>query len=99
MPTFELQFSQNAKEDLKSFKKTEQTSILDAIPEQLASEPLTETRNRKPLRANDLAAWELRIDRYRVFYDVDSENSIVFIRAVGWKDHNILWIRGKEYTL
>ena len=99
MPTFELRFSQDAKEDLKSFKKFEQTSILDAIPEQLASEPQTETRNRKPLRTNDLAAWELRVDRYRIFYDVDSGNSIVFIKAIGWKDHNILWIRGKEYTL
>jgi mRNA-degrading endonuclease RelE of RelBE toxin-antitoxin system len=99
MPTFELRFSQDAKEDLKSFKKTEQTSILDEIPKQLASEPLTETRNRKPLRTNDLASWELRVDRYRIFYDVDTENNVVLIKAIGWKDHNILWIRDKEFTL
>jgi mRNA-degrading endonuclease RelE of RelBE toxin-antitoxin system len=99
MPTFELRFSQDAKEDLKVFKKTEQATILDAIPVQLASEPLTETRNRKPLRTNDLSQWELRVDRYRIFYDVDAENSIVLIKAIGWKDHNILRIRGEEYSL
>lgn len=99
MPTFELRFSQDAKEDLKVFKKSEQTTILDAIPGQLSSEPLTETRNRKPLRANSLAQWELRVDRFRIFYDVDAENSVVLIKAIGWKDHNILRIRDQEYTL
>ena len=99
MSAFELQFSRNAIDDLNVFKKFEQKLILDAIPEQLASEPLTETRNRKPLRANELAQWELRVDRFRVFYDVDADGQVVSIKAIGWKDHNILRIRDQEYTL
>jgi hypothetical protein len=34
---------------------------------------LEETRNRKPLRDNPLADWELRVGRFRVFYEVDAE--------------------------
>ncbi len=99
MPAFEIQVSRDAVEDLKVFKKFEQTIILDAIPQQLDSERLIETRNRKPLRPNELSQWELRVDRFRIFYDVDSENCIVLIKAIGWKDHNVLWIRDKEYML
>lgn len=32
--------------------------------------PLLETRNRNPLRPNETSQWELRIGKYRVFYDV-----------------------------
>jgi hypothetical protein len=60
---------------------------------------LTETRNRKPLRPNDLSSWELRVDVNRVFYDVDKDAAKVIIKAVGWKEHNKLFIRGKEYQL
>jgi mRNA-degrading endonuclease RelE of RelBE toxin-antitoxin system len=71
----------------------------DAIDQQLVSEPLTQTRNRKPLRPNDLATWEMRVGSHRVFYDVDEEGSKVTIKAVGLKEHNKLFIRGKEYQL
>jgi mRNA-degrading endonuclease RelE of RelBE toxin-antitoxin system len=43
--------------------------IVDAIDDQLIYEPHLETRNRKLLESNPLGAWELRIGRYRVFYD------------------------------
>ncbi len=98
-PTFEIVISEDAIEDLKVLKKPERTTILDGLTPQLAREPTTETRNRNPLRPNELSKWELRIGIYRVFYDVDDENSKVLIKAVGWKDHNILRIRGKEYLL
>jgi mRNA-degrading endonuclease RelE of RelBE toxin-antitoxin system len=66
----------------------------------LTAQPLTETRNRKPLRPNDLAAWEARIGgRYRVFYGVDATANRVLVKAVGWKEHNKQFIRGKEYQL
>jgi mRNA-degrading endonuclease RelE of RelBE toxin-antitoxin system len=96
---YSVKISESAIDDLRCLKKNEQTTVLDLIGQQLAAEPLQETRNRKPLRANDLSQWELRIDRFRVFYDVDTENHVVLIKAVGWKDHNKLYIRGEEHTL
>ena len=96
---FELEITDSALGDLDYFKKFEQRLILDEIETQLFVEPLTQTRNRKPLRPNDLSEWELRIDKYRVFYDVDIESNTVTVKAVGWKEHNRLFIRGKEFVL
>jgi len=96
---FVLEFTENALGDLDSFRKFEQTLILDQIHVQLTRQPTTETRNRKPLEPNALADWELRIGPYRVFYDVAPAEGIVKIKAVGYKDHNTLVIRGKEFTL
>jgi mRNA-degrading endonuclease RelE of RelBE toxin-antitoxin system len=96
---FVLDFTDAALDDLAFFKKYEQTLILDQIEVQLSYEPLNETRNRKPLELNALGEWELRIGMYRVFYDVDAEQITVKIKAVGYKQHNRLDLRGKEYAL
>ena len=60
---------------------------------------MTDTRNRKKLRPNDVSEYELRISKLRVFYDVDEEAKTVKIEAVGYKEGNRLFIRGKEYAL
>jgi mRNA-degrading endonuclease RelE of RelBE toxin-antitoxin system len=52
----------SAWKDLKSFKKSDQKQIVRGIDEQLIYEPSTETRNRKLLRPNKTAGWELRIE-------------------------------------
>lgn len=96
---FELAFTESAIDDLRYLSKTDQNLILDTVEQQLLQEPLTVTRNRKPLRPNDISTWELRIGQYRVFYDVDTENNVVTVKAVGWKEHNKLFIRGKEFEL
>jgi mRNA-degrading endonuclease RelE of RelBE toxin-antitoxin system len=62
-------------------------------------QPTIPTRNRKALRPNDLSEWQLRIGRYRVFYDVDAASNQVTVKAIGWKEHNRLIVRGKETTL
>jgi len=94
---FEIKITESALADLAYLKKFEQVIILDAMDRHLVTEPLTQTRNRKPLRPNDLAQWGLRVDKYRVFYDV--EGRVVKVKAVGWKEHNKLFIRGKEFIL
>ncbi|MBC6481196.1 MAG: type II toxin-antitoxin system RelE/ParE family toxin [Hormoscilla sp. GM7CHS1pb] len=96
---FELTFTASALDDLHYFKKSEQNLVLDSIEQQLIPEPLTVTRNRKYLRPNLLSSWQLRVGIYRVFYDVEPEEDVVIIKAVGWKEHNRLFIRGKEFKL
>ncbi len=96
---YEIAFTRDAFLDLKHLGKHEQQRIIEAIEAQLPAEPLSETRNRKPLRPNDLSAWELRVGRYRVFYDVSAEAGIVTVKAIGWKQHNRLFIRGREFQL
>ena len=67
---------------------------------QLAYQPLVETRNRKPMRPNPVAPWELRIGHLRVYYDVsEMPERIVFIRAVGIKYRNRVMIGDEEIEL
>ncbi len=96
---FTIELTEEALKDLKSLKRYEQVRVIDIVEKQLQREPTRQTRNRKPLRPNELSEWELRVDKYRVFYDVGLENEIVKIKAVGWKEHNRLFIRGKEFIL
>ena len=95
----DVDFTEDAIGDLHWLRKHEQGMVVDAIEQQLVHEPLIETRNRKPLRPNDLFQWELRAGRFRVFFDVADEDRVVLVKAVGWKEHNKLFIRGKEFQL
>jgi mRNA-degrading endonuclease RelE of RelBE toxin-antitoxin system len=80
-------------------QKYEQRLVADQIDEQLLHEPAHETRNRKRLRVNRVAEFELRVAKFRVFYDVDEKRNLVKIEAVGHKESSRLFIRGKEYEL
>lgn len=74
--------------------------MLEAIETQLVHEPLVETRNRKLLRPNPIAPWELRVGDLRVFYEVGAEApDQVSILAVGEKHGNVLRIAGEEIQL
>jgi len=80
---YNIELSKDALADLRWFKKHEQNEILDGIEANLGSEPTAETRNRKRLRPNDIAEWELRIGRYRVFYDVDDKGALSLLKPSG----------------
>jgi mRNA-degrading endonuclease RelE of RelBE toxin-antitoxin system len=96
---FKIEFTASALDDLAYLRKYEQSLILDQVEAQLTFEPLSETRNRKPLEDNSLAERQLRIGVYRVFYDVSTDEATVKVKAVGYKKHNALYLRGKECTL
>lgn len=96
---FTLTFTPSALEDLNYLTKAAQSTVLAAINQRLPFEPLVETRHRKSLAPNVLAGWELRVGDYRVFYDADVAANVVTIKGAGWKEHNKLFIRGKEYKL
>jgi mRNA-degrading endonuclease RelE of RelBE toxin-antitoxin system len=97
--THRVEIRDEALLDLRHLRAYEQRVILNAIEEQLPWEPEKETRNRKSLRPNDLAAWEMRIGNHRVFYDVRTASGEVIVKAIGTKEHGKLFIRGKEFVL
>ena len=68
------------------------------IEKQLTEQPEVETRNRKPMRPNPLAPWELRLGNIRVYYDI-GEEGIVKIRAVGIKTGNVVRIGREAFVL
>ena len=94
-----INYSFESLEDLHFFRKREQQETMDSIDAQLRYEPTVETRNRKELRPNEVASWELRFGRFRVFYDVDEEDRNVSIEAIGFKIGHELFIRGERTEL
>jgi len=92
---FEVKFVRGACDDIAGYAARERRLIMDGIAAYLEADADTETRRRKRLRSNPLAPWELRMGIYRVFYEV-RDKSVVRVLAVGHKEHNELYIRGRK---
>jgi mRNA-degrading endonuclease RelE of RelBE toxin-antitoxin system len=88
MYVFEIRFAEGVEEDLRNIRMYYRNEILDAIEQQLAHEPDTQTKNRKLLEnvippwQTVAPIWELRVGEYRIFYDVSRADSVVYVRAV-----------------
>jgi len=94
---YEIQFAEAVKSHLEALTAGQRKAAFDAIGTQLAHEPLKETRNRKPLRPNPIAPWELRVGSLRVFYDVvEGPPPVVNVLAVGIKERTQLRIGAKR---
>jgi mRNA-degrading endonuclease RelE of RelBE toxin-antitoxin system len=93
-----LCFTPNSDADLKHYRAFDQRSIVDAIKVHLAFDANIETNRRKRLAEHPIAAWELRAGKYRVFYELEGEAAVKIV-AIGHKEHNSLFIRGKEVEL
>jgi mRNA-degrading endonuclease RelE of RelBE toxin-antitoxin system len=94
--SYRIEYSPEAFEHLRTLTAQQQAVVLNAVDRRLAHQPRVETRNRKPMRPNPLAPWELRIGSLRVYYDVEEKPvPAVLIRAIGIKERNRVLI-GKE---
>jgi mRNA-degrading endonuclease RelE of RelBE toxin-antitoxin system len=96
---FEIEFTSGAWQDLQSLRKYDQQILKETIETQLTTQPTTQTHNRKRLKPNPLAEWELRVGRFRVFYDAFEEPKKVKVNAIGYKQGSQLFIRGEESEL
>jgi mRNA-degrading endonuclease RelE of RelBE toxin-antitoxin system len=93
---YRIEYSPDAEDHLLALTVRQQRIVLDAVDRQLTHQPAVETKNRKPMRPNPVAPWELRIGDLRVYYDVETETEpVVRIRAVGIKLRNRVRI-GKD---
>lgn len=88
---YEIRYSPSVTADLNQMKVFLRRQILDSVDEQLSHVPTMPTRRRKSLHGlvppfeADPPIWELRVGEYRVFYDVDKIERIVYVRAVRHK--------------
>lgn len=97
---FVIDYSPDAEDHLRALTSGQRSIILDSVEEQLAYQPDVETRNRKPMRPNPVAPWELRIGDFRVYYDIVQEPvKRVLVRAIGIKIRNSIWIGREEVKL
>ena len=101
---FELGFAPEVIEHLAVIERKHHTLIQTTLDEQLVFAPDQVTRNRKPVEqpAPFGATWELRFgprNRFRVFYEVDLVERIVWILGIGVKERDRLLIGGEEFRL
>jgi hypothetical protein len=89
---------------LRAIEANYYSLIPTTIQECLSYEPDVTTRKRKPLKRPVFfeATWELRFgpgNQFRVFYDLDHQQHVVAILAIGIKRGNRRLIGGKEILL
>jgi len=95
-----IEYSPEAEDHLRWLTAPQQRTVLDAVERQLLNQPSVETRNRKPMRPNPVAPWELRIGNLRVYYEVSEESEpTVTILAVGIKEREQVLIGGERIKL
>jgi mRNA-degrading endonuclease RelE of RelBE toxin-antitoxin system len=97
---YRIDYSPEAVDHLAALTARESRTVLDVVDRQLRHEPTRATRNRKVLRANSVAPWELRVGELRVYYEVREEpERVVVVKAVGVKDRDRVRIGGEEVEL
>ena len=97
--SFTIDITRTAYGHLSAFRRYDRNKILDGIRDQLTHQPDEEARNRKKLRDNPISDWELRIDPFRVFYEVDDEKRLVTVVGVGMKKRDKLLLDGEEIEI
>ena len=76
---YRIEYSPDTEDHFRVLTTRQQVTILDTAEEQLQYQPDVETRNRKPMRPNPIAPWELRIGNLRVYYDTKDDPEYVVI--------------------
>ena len=86
---FAIQVGSEARAELGNLKVFDARRVVDAMEASLLFDPVTESRNRKPLHEGLEVnfeyvppLWELRVGDIRVFYDVNVSTHSVYIRAI-----------------
>lgn len=97
---YRIVYAEEISSHIRALTARQKAIVFDAINQQLSYEPAVETRNRKSLRPNELASWELRVGDMRVYYDVqDDPEQHVNVAAIGIKVRNRVLIAGRLYDL
>ncbi|MBI3324054.1 MAG: hypothetical protein HYZ92_02125 [Candidatus Omnitrophica bacterium] len=98
--TYRLEYSRKTERHLRALTARQRAVVFDAVNAQFAHQPTVETKNRKSMRVNPVAPWELRIGDLRVYYRVQEEpEQLVQVLAVGVKQRNRVWIAGEVIEL
>jgi mRNA-degrading endonuclease RelE of RelBE toxin-antitoxin system len=85
---YEIRYSDEAIDQLKTLRAFDRTAILDQIEEVLAVNPTIESKARvKRLREPAPTQYRMRVGEFRVFYDVEGEVVLV-IQILSKKDSN-----------
>jgi mRNA interferase RelE/StbE len=77
---YKIQYSEEAENDLQSARSFDQKKILEGIETHLRFEPAKESRSRiKKMNQPFWSQYRLRVEDFRVYYDLDEEKGIIGI--------------------
>ncbi len=85
---FAIEYDAEAVDDLGAMRQVDRAKVIKAIDVHLPHQPMVETRNRKLIRGqknpwNEKEEfWELRVESWRVFYDVFVDDEMVTVYAI-----------------
>ena len=97
---YRIEYTSVSEDHLRSLSARDRRRVLDDVDRNLRFDAATPARNRKRMRPNPLAPWELRTGDLRVYYDIELEpEPVVYINAVGLKLGNRVFIGGEELDL
>jgi mRNA-degrading endonuclease RelE of RelBE toxin-antitoxin system len=97
---YDVVLTPDAKAHLDAFRAVARSAIVRAIEANLCHQPFVGTKNRKLLRPNILATWELRVGAFRVYYrQPEGRELTVEIVAIGVKLGSTVVIGGEEIEL
>jgi mRNA-degrading endonuclease RelE of RelBE toxin-antitoxin system len=97
---YEIEYSPESEEHLAVLTARQRSTIFDTVDDQLGHQPGVETKNRKPMRPNSIAPWELRIGKLRVYYEFEEQpEKVVTVLAIGIKERDRVTIAGEEVEL
>jgi mRNA-degrading endonuclease RelE of RelBE toxin-antitoxin system len=94
---YSVQFTPEAARQLRALRASERVKIADRRLRILSVNPtLTSKARVKRLRDEVFPPFRLRVDEYRVFYDVEEEKQTVMIYAVVGKDEANEWLTSQQ---
>lgn len=80
---YNVQYAQEAVEDLRKLRAFDQRKILEAVEQHLRSNPTQVSRPRiKLMRRPFWSQYRLRVDDFRVYYDIDEAQHTVNVLRV-----------------
>jgi mRNA-degrading endonuclease RelE of RelBE toxin-antitoxin system len=90
---YAIDFEPDALIDIKKLRKADQVKILAAIQLQLTQAPTRHSKSRiKQMRPGTRPPFRLRVDEFRIYYDVLVESLLVVIYGVVDKEHSLAWL-------
>ena len=90
---YRIEFVDGAKADLGALRKTDRVTVLDRIERHLTHQPTLQGKSRiKRLRAGTFPPYRLRVEEFRVYYDVDEQRQVVVILGIVPKAESVAWL-------
>ena len=88
-----IEFVGAAKDDLRVLRKSARVKVLDRIETHLSYQPTLQSKSRiKTLRPGTHPPYRLRVDKFRVYYDVNESERLVIVYGVVQKAQSADWL-------